>query len=77
MKNQTCCFTGHRILPEPMDVIEKRLLEAVEAAIQEGYLYFGAGGARGFDALASETVLRLKEAHPTIQIGRASCRERV
>ena len=30
VREQTCCFTGHRILPEPMDVIEKRLLEAVE-----------------------------------------------
>lgn len=68
MKRQTCCFTGHRILPEPVEVLERRLLEAVEAAIQEGYLYFGAGGARGFDALASETVLRLKEAHPAIHL---------
>ena len=33
VREQTCCFTGHRILPEPMDVIEKRLLEAVEAGL--------------------------------------------
>lgn len=68
MKNQTCFFTGHRELAEPVEVIEKRLPDTVEALIQSGYRYFGAGGARGFDALASETVLKLKERYPHIHL---------
>lgn len=68
MKNQTCCFTGHRELAEPVEVIEKRLLDTVEKLIQSGYRYFGAGGARGFDALASEAVLKLKEKYLHIHL---------
>lgn len=68
MKVQTCCFTGHRVLSEPAEVIEKRLLDVVEGLIQNSCRYFGAGGARGFDALASEAVLRLKEQYPHIHL---------
>ena len=68
MREQTCCFTGHRELAEPVEVIEKRLLDTVEKLIQSGYRYFGAGGARGFDALASEAVLKLKEKYPHIHL---------
>lgn len=50
MKSKTCCFTGHRQLPEKEQAIIKRKLEnSVESLIQNGYLYFGAGGAIGFD----------------------------
>lgn len=68
MRNKTCCFTGHRVMPEPAAVIESRVLQAVENLIQEGYRYFGAGGARGFDALASEAVLKLKQRYPDIHL---------
>lgn len=36
--------------------------------INEGYRYFGAGGALGFDTLAAETVLRLKNKYPYIKL---------
>ena len=68
MRKKTACFTGHRQMDEPIAVIERRLTETVESLIQKGYLYFGAGGARGFDALASEVVLKLKEAYPQIHL---------
>ena len=67
-RRKTVCFTGHRQMGERISDIEGRLTEAVEALIKKGYLYFGAGGARGFDALASETVLKLKAAHPQIRL---------
>lgn len=59
MKNRTVCFTGHRNIPQ-----EKHCSEALQHTIieliKEGYCYFEAGGALGFDTIAAETVLSLK-----------------
>lgn len=60
MRKVTACLTGHREINE--------LLGAVEPAIQAGYRYFGAGGARRFDALASEVILKLKQKYPQIHL---------
>lgn len=68
MRGKTACFTGHRQLENPVSEIEHALTKIVESLIQKGYLYFGAGGARGFDALASEVVLKLKAAYPQIHL---------
>lgn len=68
MREKTCCFTGHRVLAEPAEIVEARVLETVEQLIRKGYRYFGAGGARGFDALASEAVLQLKRRYPDIHL---------
>ena len=67
-RGKTVCFTGHRQLQEPAVEVEQRVTRTVESLIQKGYLYFGAGGARGFDALASEVVLKLKETYPQIHL---------
>lgn len=67
-RRKTVCFTGHRNIGEPIVDIEHRLFETVESLIRKGYLYFGAGGARGFDALASEVVLKLKVTYPQIHL---------
>ncbi len=67
-RRKTACFTGHRNMGEPIADIERRLFETVESLIRKGYLYFGAGGARGFDALASEVVLKLKATYPQIHL---------
>lgn len=65
----TACFTGHRTLPEenPPEIAE-RLENALIALIEQGYCYFGAGGALGFDTLAAQTVLRLRERYPHIRL---------
>lgn len=68
MRKKTACFTGHRQIGEPIPEVERRLTETVESLIQKGYLYFGAGGARGFDALASKVVLKLKSIYPQIHL---------
>ena len=44
MKTQTCCFTGHRKIPESeYHNIQKRLEEEVAKLIRQGVRYFGAG----------------------------------
>ncbi len=67
-RRKTACFTGHRKMGEPIAEIERRLSGTVENLIRNGYLYFGAGGARGFDALSSEVVLKLKAIYPQIHL---------
>lgn len=69
MKCRTVCFTGHRVLPtEKISEISKNLEDALAALIEQGYRYFGAGGAMGFDTLAAQTVLRLRERYPQIRL---------
>lgn len=69
MKSKTCCFTGHRLLPEKeRNDIAARLEEAVVSLIRSGYLYFGAGGALGFDTICAQTVLRLRQSYPAIKL---------
>ena len=69
MINQTCCFTGHRRIPlDQLESVTQRLRDAVIASIKDGYLYFGAGGALGFDTLAAQTVLDLKKDYPQIKL---------
>ncbi len=69
MKFRTCCFTGHRHLPDNQkEKIAERLEEAVVTLIHSGYLYFGAGGALGFDELCAKTVLRLRQSYPEIKL---------
>lgn len=65
----SCCFTGHRnIPPEQWEPLRQRLRETLTALIGEGVCYFGAGGARGFDTLAAQTVLELKQTYPHIRL---------
>lgn len=69
MKKRTCCFTGHRkIPPEQYEEIRKRLKSEITAMIQQGVIYFGAGGALGFDTMAAQTVLALREQYPQIKL---------
>ena len=69
LKNQTCCFTGHRHLPkEKLPDIAKRLEAVMETLITQGVIYYGCGGAIGFDLLAGEIVLKLKKKYPQIKL---------
>lgn len=69
LKDRTVCFTGHRkIPPERLHTITRRLREAIFDLINDGYLYFSAGGALGFDTLAAQVVLDLKAEYPQIKL---------
>lgn len=48
--------------------IKKRLEKVIEESIQTGYLYFGAGGALGFDTLAANVVIKLRSKYPDIKL---------
>lgn len=68
LRPKTACFTGHRKITEPVSDVEHRIIRVVEELVQKGYQYFGTGGARGFDALASEVILKVKQTYPSIHL---------
>lgn len=60
MRGKTACFTGHRkIPPESIPELSQRLKNTLLRLIEEGYMYFGAGGALGFD-YEKKNVMRSK-----------------
>lgn len=66
---QTCCFTGHRTIPEcEYQKIQKHLDTKLRQLIYQGVRYFGAGGALGFDTTAVLTVLKLKHEFPHLRL---------
>lgn len=69
MKNQTACFTGHRHIEQnELTEVTQKLETALIELIESGYLYFGSGGALGFDMIAAESVLSLKARYPKIKL---------
>jgi len=69
MRNHTVCFTGHRkIPPEQARTLARQLKSTLIQLINDGYLYFGAGGALGYDTLAAQTVLELKSQYPDVKL---------
>ncbi|MEE1014160.1 MAG: SLOG family protein [Clostridia bacterium] len=69
IKEKTCCFTGHRVIaPVHREAVARRLEQQIRQLIQDGICDFIAGGARGFDTLAAETVLDLRREFPHIRL---------
>lgn len=73
----TACFSGYRAQKFPFalvegcpecDALSARLETAVLDAVGEGYGRFYCGAAQGFDLLAAETVLRLRESGEDVRL---------
>ena len=74
---KTVAFTGHRLekLPwgsdeqsEPAAAFKRRLKDTLEELIATGCVDFLSGAARGFDTIAAEAVLELRELYPWISL---------
>ena len=69
-----CCFTGHR--PEKLTrseaEIKKDLKAALLQAIDDGFVTFITGMARGVDIWAGEIVLQLRKQNPNLHLIAAS-----
>ena len=69
LKDKTCFFSGHRDIPQALyPQVQQKLEEAMERLIAQGVIYFGVGGALGFDTLAALTVLKLRGQHPALRL---------
>ena len=74
LRKHRCCFTGHRPekLHKPEEQIKKDLEVAILQAVDDGFVTFISGMARGVDIWAAEIVLRLRESNPAIHLVAAS-----
>lgn len=66
------CFTGHRDLPGPLTSAYRLLVRDTDQALMHAYeagaREFYTGGAAGFDQIAGELVLRLKQKDPEVHL---------
>lgn len=69
-----CCFTGHR--PEKLNRSEAEIKKDLEAdilqAINDGFVTYITGMARGVDIWAGEIVLQLRKQNPNLHLIAAS-----
>ena len=62
IREKSCCFTGHRIIAgDELPALRERLREEIIRLAEQGIDTFLAGGALGFDTLAAQEVLSLRE----------------
>ena len=67
--SKVCFFTGHRTLPkEQLEEIARYLRCEILDRINEGYDTFITGGALGFDTMAAEEVIKLREDYSKIKL---------
>jgi len=68
-KNKTCCFSGHKILPQKkIERIIKRLHEEIDQLIKDGVTTYITGGAIGFDAICASLVVSKKQQGADIRL---------
>ena len=70
LRQRTCCFTGHRVIPEKdLPGILERTEQAVRQLIEQGVVFFGVGGAIGYDTEAAKLLFRLRTTdYPQIKV---------
>ncbi len=69
MREQACCFTGHRkISASDLATIKTSLPGLILDMIHKGYRVFYTGGAIGFDTEAALAVLNLRDEYKDIKL---------
>ena len=67
-KAVTACFTGHRDYNMTTDEVRRRLSIILDFLISRGVIYYGCGGAWGFDLIAADVVIEKKRANPKVKL---------
>ncbi len=66
---KTCCISGHRNIPlHKLIMLRKKIRKTLISLVDNGIVYFGCGGAVGFDTIAAEEILRLKKKKTHIKL---------
>lgn len=68
MKEQVCCFTGHRDMRMPVGEVRRRLSDILDYLISRGVIYYGCGGALGFDTQAALEVIEKRKRNPRVKL---------
>lgn len=69
LKDKTCCFSGHRNLGKyDYNYVYQRTKDIITLLAENGIVYFGTGGAIGFDTIAAKAVLAVREIYPQIKL---------
>lgn len=67
IQTNTCCFTGHRIIPnEALPTVKRALDFEIRRLYAVGVRNYITGGALGFDTLAAEAVINFKRERPDV-----------
>lgn len=64
----TVCFTGHRAISPTDTQLVTQLYDLLEAVYAQGFRDFLCGGALGFDLLAAEQVVRLRDKYADVRL---------
>ena len=68
-RETAACFTGHRIIPDrDIGALRRRIYSALLQAYGNGYRVFFCGGARGFDTIAAQEVIRFRIKYPDVRL---------
>ena len=68
-RETAACFTGHRMIPvRDIPSIRRRIVSAVQQAYENGYRVFFCGGARGFDTIAAQEIIKFRGSHPDVRL---------
>lgn len=66
---KSCCFTGHRAIPDKYaDSIIEQLEDVIEKLISSGVYEFYCGGAVGFDTIAAIILIKYKTINPKLRL---------
>ena len=69
MLEKSCCFTGHRGIPDTeKEYVFRRIREEVVNLISRGVNTFYCGGAVGFDTVCGKIIISLKESFPSVKL---------
>lgn len=70
LRRRTCCFTGHRTIQgKDLPSILMKTEQAIRQLIEQGVVFFGVGGAIGYDTEAAKLLFRLRATdYPQIKV---------
>ena len=69
LKTKTCSFSGHRrISKDKQSWLRVRIAQEIQRLAEKGVFCFVCGGALGFDTLAAQTVLELRQSNADLHL---------
>ena len=69
IREQTACFTGHRVVNETdIPGLHQKLDVILSRLVDNGVIYWGNGGCRGYDFISALAVMRARNIYPFIKL---------